>query len=111
MSGVLQTDCLHVLAHLQNKLGIMYEKKPCETHVGPYNTVILKFLKTNMNIQFVSGVYALCNAYIFKVIPMKTWICQALLCRNWQTSNHTPASNVWVHLFSQQILYSKSSLF
>ena len=50
----------------------MYEKKPCETHVGPYNTVILKFLKTNMNIQFVSGVYALCNAYIFKVIPMKT---------------------------------------
>ena len=28
-------------------------------NIGPYNTVILMLLKSNMNIQFVTGVYAM----------------------------------------------------
>ena len=66
MIGVLLADCLHVLAHLQTKLAKICLREP-ETDIGSYNSVILKFLKTNMNIQFVRGVYALCNAYLFKV--------------------------------------------
>ena len=28
-------------------------------NLGPYNTVILKFLKSNMNLEFATGVYAM----------------------------------------------------
>ena len=38
---------------------IIYKRKPCEVNIGPYNTVILMLLKANMNIQFVTGVYAM----------------------------------------------------
>ena len=30
-----------------------------KVNIGPYNTVILKLLKSNMNLQFVTGVYAM----------------------------------------------------
>ena len=41
------------------KISILYKGKPCEVNIGPYDTVILKLLKTNMNLQFVTGVYAM----------------------------------------------------
>ena len=42
------------------KVSILYKRKPCEVNIGPYNTVILKLLKSNMNLQFVTkGVYAM----------------------------------------------------
>lgn len=37
----------------------MYKSKPYEVNKGPQNTVILKFLKLNMNMQFVTNVYAM----------------------------------------------------
>ena len=33
--------------------------KPCEANIEPYNTVILKLLKSNVNLQFVTGVYTM----------------------------------------------------
>ena len=38
---------------------IIYKRRPCEKDISPYNTVILSLLKSNMNIQFVMGVYGL----------------------------------------------------
>ena len=38
---------------------LLYKQKPCEVKIGPYYTVILKLLKSNMNLQFVTGVYAM----------------------------------------------------
>ena len=43
----------------KKKVSVLYKRKPCEVNVGPYNTVILKLLKSNLNLQFVTGVYAL----------------------------------------------------
>ena len=41
------------------KRSILYKRKPCEVNIGPYNTVILQLLKANMNLQFVTVVYAM----------------------------------------------------
>ena len=41
------------------KVSILYKQKPREVKVGPYNAVILKLLKSNMNLQFVTGVCAM----------------------------------------------------
>ena len=40
------------------KFSILYKQKPCGVNIGAYSTVIFKFLKSNMNLQFVTGVYA-----------------------------------------------------
>ena len=37
---------------------MLYEQKPFEVKIGPCDTVILKLLKSNMNLQFVTGVCA-----------------------------------------------------
>ena len=44
---------------MEKKVPILYKRKPSEVNIGPYNTVILKLLKANMNLQFVTDVYAM----------------------------------------------------
>ena len=41
------------------KVSVLYKRKPCDVNIGPYNTVILKLLKSNMKLQFVTGVHAM----------------------------------------------------
>ena len=43
----------------KKRVYILFKQKPCEVIFGPNNTVILKLLKSNMNLQFVTGVYAM----------------------------------------------------
>ena len=43
----------------EKRMSILYKRKPSEVNIGPYNTVILSLLRANMNIQFVTGVYAM----------------------------------------------------
>ena len=38
---------------------VRYKRKLSEVNIGTHNTVILKLWKANMNIQFVTGVYAM----------------------------------------------------
>ena len=44
---------------MEKKFSILYKRKPRGVNIGPYNTNILKLLKPNMNVQFVTGVYAM----------------------------------------------------
>ena len=44
---------------MEKSISIVYKQKPREANIGPYNIVILKLLKSNMNIQFVASVYAM----------------------------------------------------
>ena len=44
---------------MEKIVSISYKRKPSEVNIGPYNTVILKLLKSNMNLQFVTGVYVM----------------------------------------------------
>ena len=41
------------------KVSVTYKRKPYEVNIGTYNTVISKLWKANMNIQFVTSVYAM----------------------------------------------------
>ena len=43
----------------EKKVSIFNKRKPCEVILGPFNTVILKPLNPNMNLQFVTGIYAM----------------------------------------------------
>ena len=38
-------------------------------YIGPYDTIILKLFKSNMNIQFVTGIYAM-------LIYLTSYLCK-----------------------------------
>ena len=60
------------LGCVEKKVSILYKWKPCEVNIEPYNTVILKLLKSNMNLQFNHR--CICNVYIPNLIFMGVWI-------------------------------------
>ena len=41
------------------KVSVLYKRESCEVNIGPYSTVILKLAKSNMNLQFATGVYTM----------------------------------------------------
>ena len=43
----------------KKRISIVHKRKPYEVSLRNFNTVILKLLKSNMNIKFVIGVYAM----------------------------------------------------
>ena len=49
----------NVLGCVEKKVSILYKRKPCEVNIGSYNTLTLKLLKSNVNLQFVTGLYAM----------------------------------------------------
>ena len=57
--GVTEERYKNTLSCLENKVSVVYKRKPCEVNIGIYKTVILKLWKANMNIQFVTGVHAM----------------------------------------------------
>ena len=57
--GVTAEQYGNALGCVEKKVSILYKRKPCEVSIGPYDTVILKLLKSNMNLQFVAGLYAI----------------------------------------------------
>ena len=59
INGVSEKIYHNALQYVQKRVSIIYKRRPCEVYVGPYNTVFMMILKSNMNIQFVTGVYAM----------------------------------------------------
>ena len=57
--GITAEQFDNALGCVKKKVSILYKRKPCEVNIGPYNTVILKLLNANKNLQFVTGVYAI----------------------------------------------------
>ena len=57
--GVTAEQYGNALGCVGKKFSIFYKRKPCEVNIGPYNTVILKLSKSNVNLQYVTGVYAM----------------------------------------------------
>ena len=43
----------------QKKISLFYKRRPCEKNISPYNTVILSLIRSNMNLQFITGIYGL----------------------------------------------------
>ena len=55
----LVTIMLNALEYGQKKFLIMYKQKPSEVNIWSYNTTTLMLLKSNINIQFFTGVFAM----------------------------------------------------
>ena len=58
-AGFLETEYLQELDYNLKKLSIIYRRKLSEIDIEPYNTVIPKIFKGNMDIQFDTGVYVM----------------------------------------------------
>ena len=56
--GVKPEQYENALGCVEKKVSISYKQKPSEVSIEPYNTVILKFLRSNMNLQFITSAYA-----------------------------------------------------
>ena len=57
--GVTEDAYIQTLT-VRRKISVIYKKKPNETMISPpYNTVLLNLMKSNMNLQFVTGIYGL----------------------------------------------------
>ena len=54
--GVTEDDYIQAM---RRKISIIYKRKPNKTMISRYNTVLLNLMKSNMNLQFVTGIYGL----------------------------------------------------
>ena len=57
--GVTAEHYDNALESMEKKVSILYKRKPSEENIARYDTVILKLLKANINLQFVTGLYAM----------------------------------------------------
>ena len=55
--NVSEHDFYDALHKSNRKLSIHYKQKPNEKYISPRNTVILSLIKSNMNLQYVTGIY------------------------------------------------------
>ena len=69
MCDVSVDEYYNAVDEIQKKLNIIYKRKPSEVNIVQYNTVILKLLRANMNIQYVTGVYAV-------VVYLTSYLCK-----------------------------------
>ena len=58
-SGVTYDEYIEALEYSKHKLSIAYKRRPVEQNISPYNPLLLNSLKSNMNLQFVTGIYGL----------------------------------------------------
>ena len=54
---ISEDDYYDALEYVQKEVAVVYKRRPCEQNVSTYNTVVLSLMKSNMNIQFVTGHY------------------------------------------------------
>ena len=59
--GISEEEYYDALDYVSNRVTIQYKRMPSEQNVSPYNTVILSLMQSNMNIQYVTGMYGVIN--------------------------------------------------
>ena len=52
-SEVISEQYDNALRYVEKKVSILYKRKSCEVNIRIYNTVMLKLVKSNMNLQFL----------------------------------------------------------
>ena len=57
--GISEEEYENAMDTMQKNTTILYKRQANEINVVPYNTVLLTLLRSNMNIQFVTGSYGL----------------------------------------------------
>ena len=56
-SGIIKDQYDNAFEVMDNRVSIIYKRKLNEGCISPYHTVLLSLVKSNMNIQFVTGIY------------------------------------------------------
>ena len=54
---ISEDEYYNALEYVTNKVNVIYKRAPNEQNVSTYNPVILSLMKSNMNIQFITGYY------------------------------------------------------
>ena len=57
--GVTHEEYIEALEYSKQKVSIVYKRRPVEQNISPYNPILLSCLQSNMNLQYVTGVYGL----------------------------------------------------
>ena len=57
--SVTEDKYIQALETMKRKISIIYKRKLNEMMISPHNTVLLNLIKSNMNLQFVTGIYGL----------------------------------------------------
>jgi hypothetical protein len=71
---------------------VTYKRKPNAIYISPYNTVILATLRSNMNIQFVTGVYAVL-AYLTSYLCKPEHAMSELMKKTIKEAENLPPSD------------------
>ena len=58
-SGITKDQYDNALEVMDNRISIIHKRKLTEGYISPYNTVLLSLVKSNMNLQFVTGIYGM----------------------------------------------------
>ena len=58
-SGITVAQYYNALSEAEKDASVVYKRSVSDILIGPYNTVIFSCLKANMNIQYITSVYAL----------------------------------------------------
>ena len=66
-----ETEYHEALENAENKTTVLCKRRPFQMNTVPYNTVILQLLKSNMNIKFLTGIYAILTYLISYIIKPK----------------------------------------
>ena len=81
--SVTEDEYIQTLKTMRRKVFIIYKRKPNETMINPYNTVLLNLMKSNRNLQLFIGIYGLL-AYLCSYMCTNEAIKQTLsLPRGW----------------------------
>ena len=70
--GVTEEEYIQALETMRRKFSIIHKRKPNEAMISPYITALLNLLKSNMNLQFVTGIYGLL-AYLCSGMCKGAW--------------------------------------
>ena len=62
-ADILHEDYVKALQVSLKRTAIILKRRPCETSINNYNPVILRALRSNMDIQYITDIWA-CIAYI-----------------------------------------------
>ena len=67
LAGVSEAKYHEALKNAEKKTTVLYKRRSCEMSIVSHNTVILKLLRSVMNIQFVNGNYAILTYLSFSL--------------------------------------------
>ncbi len=94
-AGITEEQYDNVIKIAHRKAHVIYQRKPSEAYINPYNPVILEALEANMDIQIITNIWA-CIAYITSYITKPEKAMSELMRK---AAKEAPEGNLSSHLY------------